>query len=150
MGGGSGSAVSKDPAAGGKELSFSLTPKTGLLGVGAGLLSGFMGVGGGFILVPVISELGLDMEKAVPTSQAVVSLSAFLGFCYYMLFMGCSVWALDGPVTGALMCTGLAGIAVSGAVASRLSNALRQRTFAVMLFVIALGMMAAQRAQHVA
>merc|ERR1719330_1332832 len=147
MGGGSGSGATKDTAAGAEAQSFYLTPKSTLMGVGAGLLSGFMGVGGGFILVPVISELGLDMEKAVPTSQAVVSLSAFLGFCYYMLFMGCSVWALDGPVTGALMCTGLLGIAVSGVVASRLSNALRQRTFAAMLFTIALGMMAAQSAQ---
>merc|ERR1719499_2344992 len=87
-----GGTAPKETEAGAEAQSFSLTPKTALMGVGAGLLSGFMGVGGGFILVPVISELGLDMEKAVPTSQAVVSLSAFLGFCYYMLFMGSSVW----------------------------------------------------------
>lgn len=144
MGGGGKSGASATNKVAEEPESFFLTPKMAVMGVSAGLLSGFMGVGGGFILVPVLSELGLDMERAVPTSQAVVSLSALLGFCYYMLFMGYSVWQLNAPVTAALTCTGLLGIAVSGVVAARLTNALRQRTFAGMLGVIAVGMMAGQ------
>lgn len=150
---GSGGADS-GPSAGGVEKpiqesetnvqTFNLSPKAVLLGMSAGLLSGFMGMGGGFILVPVVRELGLDMAEAVPTAQAVVSLSASLGFCNYILFMGCTVHMLDAPVTASLISTGLLGIAISGAIASRLPDMIRQLTFAGMLAAIAIGMMVAR------
>lgn len=139
-----GNVPSQRGADGAAASASALTTKAVVLGVFAGVLSGFMGVGGGFILVPALCELGHQMETAVPTSQAVVSLSALLGSCYYSLFVGCSLASLNTPVVLSLTLTGLSGIAVSSHVASRLSNNLRQRTFAGLLLTIAVGMIYSQ------
>jgi uncharacterized membrane protein YfcA len=115
--------------------------RTAMVGVGAGVLSGYMGIGGGFILVPALCGLGLPMEKAVPTSQAVVTSLAFLGSCYYMCFMGCSFASMNVPVVVALTLMGLCGVAVSSSIASRVSTELRRTIFAGLLFMIAVGML---------
>ncbi|MEB3283770.1 MAG: sulfite exporter TauE/SafE family protein [Candidatus Sericytochromatia bacterium] len=43
------------------------------LGLGTGILSGLLGVGGGFLLVPALALLGWPMAKAVGTSLAYVA-----------------------------------------------------------------------------
>lgn len=50
----------------------------------AGLLTGIVGVGGGFLIVPALVLLsGLPMKKAVGTSLSIVSLKSFAGFAGY-------------------------------------------------------------------
>jgi uncharacterized protein len=52
----------------------------GLIGAGAGVLSGLLGVGGGVVLVPAFSEiLGLPLKKTIATSLACVGLFAVPG-----------------------------------------------------------------------
>lgn len=52
-----------------------------LLGIGAltGLLSGMLGVGGGFILVPLMVALGIDIKLAIGTSLAYIVVTAASG-----------------------------------------------------------------------
>ena len=51
-------------------------------GVGIGLLTGFLGVGGGFLLIPaLVLFLGLDMKKAVGTSLFIIGVNSLIGFC---------------------------------------------------------------------
>jgi uncharacterized membrane protein YfcA len=54
-------------------------------GVGVGLLSGLVGVGGGFLIVPALVLLaGVTMTSAVGTSLAVITLNSFSGFGKYL------------------------------------------------------------------
>lgn len=49
--------------------------------LGIGLLSGFIGSGGGFMLVPLIYyQFGLKMQVAVGSSLLIISLKSLLGF----------------------------------------------------------------------
>lgn len=43
-----------------------------LFGILTGSLSGFIGAGGGFIIVPILLRLGLDMKKSVGTSMLII------------------------------------------------------------------------------
>lgn len=53
-------------------------------GIGVGILTGIVGVGGGFLIVPALALLsGLSMKKAVGTSLSIVSLKSFAGFAGY-------------------------------------------------------------------
>ena len=80
---------------------------TGLL---AGLMSGYVGVGGGFIMVPLfISLIGVDMKKASGTSLIAVSILAIPGVISQMLLGNVFVW------TGIAMAIGSIPGAVFGA-----------------------------------
>jgi uncharacterized protein len=46
--------------------------KLAIIGVAAGLLSGFLGVGGGIILVPLLVAVGLERHRAHATSLAAI------------------------------------------------------------------------------
>lgn len=62
----------------GKELH-----KTGLIFLGAmiGLVTGILGAGGGFLIIPALIFFGgLPMKKAVGTSLVLISLNALIGF----------------------------------------------------------------------
>lgn len=52
----------------------------GLAGLVTGLLAGFVGAGGGFLIVPALVKMGrLDMRQAVGTSLFVIALQSLLG-----------------------------------------------------------------------
>lgn len=50
-------------------------------GLGVGVLTGLVGAGGGFLIIPVLVILaGLDMKKAVGTSLLIIALKSLSGF----------------------------------------------------------------------
>jgi uncharacterized membrane protein YfcA len=85
-----------------------------LSGAGVGLLTGFLGVGGGFLIVPALVMLvGLPMRQAVGTSLVVIAMNSLAGFLGH----------LDGPpidvqVVAIFVTAGLTG-AVVGARLTR-------------------------------
>lgn len=55
--------------------------KSGLQGAGIGLVTGFVGAGGGFLIVPaLVFTSKLPMRKAIATSLFVISITTTLGF----------------------------------------------------------------------
>lgn len=70
---------SKEDAVGTKKSSsiFSLV----LYGIGIGLVTGFLGAGGGFLIIPaLVFFVGLDMKTAIGTSLAIIALNSLIGF----------------------------------------------------------------------
>ena len=72
-----------------------------LQGATVGLISGLVGAGGGFLLVPALALFGgLPMPAAVGTSLVVISMQSFAGFAGHL--SGESIdWKLAGMVTAA-------------------------------------------------
>lgn len=66
----------------GKELNYPLIIIEGLI---VGIVTGLVGVGGGFLIVPALVLLtGLPMKRAVGTSLLIISLKSFSGFAGYI------------------------------------------------------------------
>lgn len=95
-------------------LAIKLTPKyvakVALIGVVAGFMSGYVGVGGGFIMVPLfVSMLGIPMRLASGTSLTAVCIlaipgvieQAVLGNIDYMVGVAMMVGSIPGAVVGA-------------------------------------------------
>lgn len=102
-------------------------------GLVVGFLTGFLGVGGGFIIVPaLVLTLKYDMPTAVGTSLVVISLNSGVALLARGGQNGFH-WAVIVPFT-------LAAIVGSGAgkrVADRLSGPNLTRSFAVLLLLVA-------------
>ncbi|TAF57525.1 MAG: sulfite exporter TauE/SafE family protein [Oscillatoriales cyanobacterium] len=56
-----------------------------LQGLGVGVLTGFVGVGGGFLIIPALVLLGgLPMKEAIGTSLVIITLNSVSGFLGYL------------------------------------------------------------------
>jgi len=78
-----------------------------------GLVTGFLGAGGGFLLIPVLTQLlAMDMKKAVGTSLAVIAINSLAGFVsdikhvyiHWQFLSAITLIALAGALIGVLLC----------------------------------------------
>jgi uncharacterized protein len=101
-------------------------------GLTVGAVSGFVGAGGGFLVVPALAVWGgLAMEAAVGTSLLVVAMQSLAGFAGHL--SGTPInWVLAAEVTAAAVVGSLAGAQLAG----RLSPDRLRRSFA--WFVVAM------------
>ena len=78
-------------------------------GVVVGLVTGLVGAGGGFLVVPALVLLGgLPMGIAVGTSLLVIAMKSFAGLAGYLATVPVD-WALTGAVTAAAVAGSLVG-----------------------------------------
>ncbi len=86
------------------------------VGVAIGLLTGIIGAGGGFVIVPALVLLtGLPMRTAVGTSLLVIAMNSFAGFAG-TLSHATIHWSLALAVTAASVVGSLLGAALAGRV----------------------------------
>lgn len=103
------------------------------VGLGAGALTGLVGAGGGFIVVPALALFGgLDMRRAVGTSLLVITVNTAFGFLGHN--MG---GAIDLPVTAAMTVAAVLGSALGSAWSRLLPPAVLRRGFGVLVMVMA-------------
>jgi uncharacterized protein len=103
------------------------------IGLGLGFLTGIIGVGGGFLIVPaLVLLLGLEMKKAVGTSLAVISLNAASGFAGYL-----GQVAMDWVLMTGFAAVAIAGVFLGAALVAKVSQQQLRRGFAVFLIVVA-------------
>lgn len=113
-------------------------------GLAVGLLTGFVGVGGGFLIVPALVLLGgLSMHLAIGTSLLIIALKSFSGFIKYLDVLNELDLSLDYTILGTFALIGIVGSVVGSSVASRIPQAALQRTFAMLLLVAGIGMLGA-------
>lgn len=109
-----------------------------LSGCIAGLLSGLLGVGGGFVMVPVLQRYtDLEMDSIVPTSLAVIALVSITGVASSAL-AGHLNWSVALPFSVG----SLAGMVGGRQVAQKLGGTQMQKGFAIVSALVALGMIA--------
>lgn len=104
-----------------------------IAGLGIGFLTGFLGVGGGFVIVPaLVVLLRFSMPVAVGTSLLVIALNSLVALAARAGHGG-FVWPVVLPFTVAAVLASLAG----GRVADRIDPATLTRAFAVLLIAVA-------------
>ena len=113
--------------------------KIALDGLAVGALTGFVGVGGGFLIVPALVLVGgLPMALAVGTSLLVIALKSFTGFAGYLEVLAGLGLALDWRVIGLVTGVGVVGSFAGRAVGSRVPQERLRRIFAFFLVAVAL------------
>lgn len=112
--------------------------KVPLEGLVVGVLTGFVGVGGGFLIVPALVLLGgLPMRLAIGTSLIIIALKSGTGFLKYLDVLHDLGYSLDWQVLGVITAVGIAGSFAGRVLGKRLSQERLRRLFAVFLVVIA-------------
>jgi len=121
---------------------FSLK-KMGLVvaqGLGVGLLTGLLGAGGGFIIIPVLVQVtGLPMKKAIGTTLVIIAANSLIGFGgdlsnfspnwpFLLLFSGLSIL----------------GIFVGIGLSQRIPGAKLKSAFGWFVLIMGLGMLVKQ------
>jgi uncharacterized membrane protein YfcA len=102
-------------------------------GVGVGLLTGVVGVGGGFLIVPaLVLLLGLDIKRAVGTSLGVIALNGASGFVGYLGQIEID-WSLIALFT---LCATI-GVLVGAALVPKVPAQALKRGFACFLVLVA-------------
>jgi uncharacterized membrane protein YfcA len=101
-------------------------------GVVVGLLTGFLGVGGGFLIVPALVMLvGLPMREAVGTSLVVIAMNSAAGFLGHL-----DALSLDVALIVTFTLSGMAGVFVGSRLAKHIAPHHLRHAFA--LFVMGL------------
>ena len=108
------------------------------LGVAVGLVTGFVGAGGGFLIVPALVLVGgLSMSQAVGTSLVVIAVQSVAGLAGHL-----SGARLSWPLAAAVTLVAIVGSLVGGRFNSLISPARLRRGFGVLVFVMGLSVLA--------
>lgn len=109
-----------------------------LAGATVGFLTGFLGVGGGFLIVPaLVLVLHMDMRDAVGSSLVVIALNSLAGVLGH-LGQSTISWAL----IGLLLAGGVPGLFVGSWLAQRLPTARLRQGFAGLVVLLGIVLLA--------
>ena len=102
-------------------------------GAVVGLITGLVGAGGGFLVVPALALLGgLPMSVAVGTSLVVIAMKSFAGLAGYLTTVH-----LDWGLTLAVTAAAIVGTLVGSKLAGRIPETALRKAFG--WFVLAMG-----------
>lgn len=100
-----------------------------------GGMTGFFGVGGGFIIVPLLTVwIGLSFRRAVATSLAIITMTGLAALVSH-LAAGSGVG--DPGITAALAASTAVGAVIGSSVSARLPQAALGRAFAMLVAAVA-------------
>ncbi len=111
--------------------------KIALDGLVVGALTGLVGVGGGFLIIPALVVLGgLTMQQAVGTSLWLIALKSGSGFWKYMQLLPTQGYSINWEVIGMFSLIGSIGSMMGNRIAVRLPQSRLRRGFAVLLVLM--------------
>jgi len=112
--------------------------KVAIAGVGVGALTGFFGVGGGFVIVPVLTLwLGTPFRRAVGTSLVIITITGVFALASHLLAGSRPDLSVTLPLA---LATGV-GALLGTLVAERLPQSLLRRGFAVIVAGVAVALL---------
>jgi len=115
------------------EFRSSRRPAARAASVGAGLVSGLLGVGGGVLNVPILHLLlGIPFDRAVATSVHIIGVTAGAAALVYL-----ARGDVEPAVAGATMVGTLAGAGIAALLGDRLNQRMLKLAFSVLLLYIA-------------
>jgi hypothetical protein len=97
-----------------------------------GFLTGLLGVGGGFLIVPAIALLmRCSLQTAIGTSLVIIAVNSFTGFIGHL-----STMHVDFGLTAVFLASTAAGAFAGARYSGRFSTAALQKGFAVLIFAV--------------
>jgi uncharacterized protein len=107
--------------------------RTGLVGLGMGALTGLVGAGGGFMIVPALLFFGgLSMPEAVATSLLVITMNAISGFAGHL-----GRTPIDVRLAGGVIVCSVAGAFAGVALGQKVPAGQLKQVFAVFVLCMA-------------
>jgi uncharacterized protein len=110
------------------------------LGAGVGAITGLVGVGGGFVVVPALAfGLGFGLREAMGTSMVVVALASAFGLASHLAAGG----TFDLPVALTMGVAAMVGAVAGPRLAAGIPTRRLGRGFALLVALVALGVLTA-------
>ena len=114
------------------------------VGFAVGILTGILGAGGGFVIVPALALLcGLEMPAAVATSVVIIAINSLAGFVGYV-----GVVPVDFKLAGAVTAAAVVGSVIGAALSSKVRPDTLRGAFAWLVLTMSAFMLG--REAHVA
>lgn len=113
-----------------------------IMGAITGGLSGFLGAGGGFIIVPILISMGIEIRKAVATSMLIIvfqSAVALVGDVISKADEG--GLNLDWRLVAGLSALSIVGVFIGTLFQQKVTGKFLRRMFASVLIVVAVGIL---------
>jgi len=110
-------------------------PRDALAGIAVGFVTGFLGVGGGFLIVPTLAVgLAFTMRTAVGTSLAIIAATSALSLAVHL---GAGRAVEDPGAVAAMALACMAGSVAGATTAGRLPQRVLGRAFAALVVLVA-------------
>nr|WP_289363236.1 sulfite exporter TauE/SafE family protein [Alteromonas sp. ASW11-36] len=114
-----------------------------LTGIGLGVVTGLVGVGGGFLIVPaLVTLIRIPMQQAVNTSLTIIFFNAFAGLANHWYTNQPLIHSIDWSVLVTFALIGIVGSMFGQAFAQKLPQSLLKKGFAWIILLVALGILA--------
>lgn len=108
-------------------------------GLVVGVITGIVGVGGGFLIVPALVLMGgLEMRSAVATSLVIIAMKSYSGFYKYLSVLKEQSLNLDWKVIIMVTAIGIVGTFVGNYLCHRIPQERLKKYFAWFLMLMAL------------
>lgn len=106
-------------------------------GLLVGSVTGLVGVGGGFLIIPALILLGgLSMRLAVGTSLAIIAIKSFAGFVGYLSVLDALSLTLDWSIIIIFSIIGIIGGLLGHQISGKINQEHLQKGFAIFLVLI--------------
>ncbi|WP_127470005.1 sulfite exporter TauE/SafE family protein [Thiomicrorhabdus aquaedulcis] len=106
-------------------------------GLVVGAVTGLVGVGGGFLIIPALVLLGgLSMRLAVGTSLMIIAIKSFAGFVGYIPVLEALNLQVDWHIIGIFSVIGIVGGWLGHKISSRINQNTLKQGFAVFLVLM--------------
>lgn len=112
-------------------------PKLIVQGTAVGIVTGFVGVGGGFLIVPALVLFGhRPMRLAIGTSLVIIALNTTIGFAKNQYYLAVHQAAVDWNTIIIFVLIGIAGSMAGKSLNAHLNQPALKKIFAVFLVMI--------------
>ena len=116
-----------------KEINSINHSRLALVGFGIGLVTGFLGAGGGFLIIPSLVLLcGLNMKEAVGTSLLIITANSLIGFIGDI-----GHFKIDWKLLGIVTTLAVTGILIGSQLSKKVNNENLKKIFG--WFVLVMG-----------
>jgi len=123
-------------------IAFSFSIRLMLIGIAVGCVSGLVGVGGGFLIVPaLIAFTGVSMTKAVATSLVIITLQSLTGFIKYYSMADQQALIFDWQVIVIVALVGAISSILGQKISTNISQDKLKKIFALFLLVMSISIL---------